>query len=64
MSDDIKQKQLESLKRERLKKEKPDLIFLNCFGFPPELKQKVQETTGKPTIHSSSVIARVLKELV
>lgn len=48
----------------RLRKEKPDLIFLNCFGFPLELKQKVQETTGKPTIHSSSVIARVLKELV
>ena len=48
----------------RLKKESPDLIFLNCFGFPTELKQKVVETTGKPTIHSSSVIARVLKELI
>ena len=48
----------------RLKEESPDLIFLNCFGFPTELKQKVVETTGKPTIHSSSVIARVLKELI
>jgi protein AroM len=48
----------------RLEKEKPDLIFLNCFGFPTELKQRVQEATGKPTIHSSSLIARVLKELV
>jgi protein AroM len=48
----------------RLEKEEPDLIFLNCFGFPLELKNNVQETTGKPTIHSSSVIARVLKELI
>ena len=48
----------------RLKHEKPDLIFLNCFGFPISLKNKVIEATGKPTIHSSSVIARVLKELI
>lgn len=48
----------------RLKKEAPDLIFLNCFGFPTALKVQIQETTGKPTIHSSSVIARVLKELI
>ena len=48
----------------RLKAENPDLIFLNCFGFPTELKHKIIEATGKPTIHSSSVIARVLKELI
>ena len=48
----------------RLKKEDPDLIFLNCFGFPLDLKHKVIEATGKPTIHSSSVVARVLSELV
>lgn len=48
----------------RLVREAPDLIFLNCFGFPLDLKHKVKEATGKPVIHSSSVIARVLKELV
>lgn len=48
----------------RLKNEKPDLIFLNCFGFPISLKDRVKNSTGKPTIHSSSVIARVLKELI
>ena len=48
----------------RLKSENPDLIFLNCFGFPTELKHKIVEVTGKPTIHSSSVIARLLKELI
>ena len=48
----------------RLRDEKPDLVFLNCFGFPISLKDKVKGETGKPTIHSSSVIARVLKELV
>lgn len=49
---------------ERLKKEDPDLIFLNCFGFPLDLKHQVIKATCKPSIHSSSVIARVLKELV
>lgn len=48
----------------RLKAEEPDLVFLNCFGFPSELKQKIVEATGKPTIHSSALIARVLKELI
>ena len=48
----------------RLKAEDPDLIFLNCFGFPSELKDKIIEVTGKPTIHSSALIARVLKELI
>jgi protein AroM len=47
----------------RLKAEEPDLVFLNCFGFPSELKEKVVEATGKSTIHSSALIARVLKEL-
>ena len=48
---------------ERLVKEDPDLVFLNCFGFPYSIKKQVQEATGKPTIHSSAVIARVIKEL-
>ncbi len=48
----------------RLKQEDPALIFLNCFGFPISLKTKVIEATGKPVIHSSSVIARVLRELI
>ena len=48
---------------DRLVKEDPDLVFLNCFGFPYSIKKQVQEATGKPTIHSSAVIARVIKEL-
>jgi protein AroM len=48
----------------RLQREKPDLIFLNCFGFPIKLKEDVINAIGKPTIHSSSVVARVLKELI
>ncbi len=48
---------------DRLVKEEPDLIFLNCFGFPYSIKKQVQEATGKPTIHSSALIARVIKEL-
>lgn len=48
---------------DRLVEEEPDLVFLNCFGFPYSIKQQVQEATGKPTIHSSAMIARVVKEL-
>ena len=49
---------------ERLRKKDLDLIFLNCFGFPSELKKAVVQATGKPTIQSNSLVARVLKELV
>ncbi len=48
---------------DRLVKEAPDLVFLNCFGFPYSIKKQVQDATGKPTIHSSALIARVIKEL-
>jgi len=48
---------------DRLVKEDPDLVFLNCFGFPYSIKKQMQEATGKPTIHSSALIARVIKEL-
>ena len=48
----------------RLKERDLDLIFLNCFGFPGWLKEKVVEATGKPVIQSNALIARVLKELV
>jgi protein AroM len=49
---------------DRLKAKDLDLIFLNCFGFPSELKEAVVKVTGKPTIQSNSLVARVLKELV
>ena len=48
----------------RLKEQDLDLIFLNCFGFPRWLKEKIVEATGKPVIQSNALIARVLKELV
>ncbi|MFH0850946.1 MAG: AroM family protein [Candidatus Bathyarchaeota archaeon] len=48
----------------RLKEQNLDLIFLNCFGFPTELKDRVAWETGKPVIQSNVLIARVMKELV
>lgn len=48
----------------RLKSRDLDLIFLNCFGFPTELKERVVRETGKPVIQSNILIARVLKELI
>lgn len=49
---------------ERLRRESPDLIFLNCFGFPTELKNRVARETGKPVIQSNTLVARVLRELL
>lgn len=48
---------------DRLVKEEPDLVFLNCFGFPYSIKRQVQQATGKPTIYSSALIARIIKKL-
>jgi protein AroM len=48
---------------ERLNEQEPSLIFLNCFGYSPQVKRIVAERTGKPVIHSNVVVARVLKEL-
>jgi protein AroM len=48
---------------ERLKAQDPTLIFLNCFGYSPQVKTIVAKRTGKPVIHSNVIVARVLKEL-
>ncbi len=48
---------------ERLKKQDPALIFLNCFGYSSKVKKVDANRTGKPVIHSNVVVARVLKEL-
>jgi protein AroM len=48
----------------RLRDESPDLIFLNCFGFPTELKNRVARETSRPVIQSNTLVARVLRELL
>ena len=40
-----------------------DLTVLDCIGYTRQMKQKVKEITGKPVILSSTVVARVLREL-
>jgi len=54
---------LEDLKV-RLLEQKLDLIFLNCFGYGPNVKEYIKKNTGVPTIQSNSVIARMVKELL
>lgn len=49
---------------ERLAGAGVDLVFLNCMGFNSGHKEIVKEKTGKPVIQSSSLVARVLKELI
>ncbi len=41
-----------------------DLILLNCMGFDHRMKKIIKEKTGKPVIQSSSLVARVLAELL
>jgi len=48
---------------ERLREQKPDLVFLNCFGHGRDLKAAVEDATGVPAIQSNAVIAKVLTEL-
>ena len=47
----------------RIKAWKPDLVFLNCFGFTRNVKNTVESATGVPAIQSNAMIAKVLTEL-
>jgi protein AroM len=49
---------------DRLAENKVDLTFLNCMGFDHNHKKIIMEKTGKPVIQSSSLVARVMKELL
>ena len=41
-----------------------DLVFLNCMGMNEQMKSTVQQGTGKPVLLLSSMLARVIAELV
>jgi protein AroM len=47
----------------RIKAWKPNLVFLNCFGFTRKVKNAVEKATGVPALQSNAMIARVLNEL-
>ena len=49
---------------DRLRGFDPHLVFLNCFGFPLWLKERIKGELGRPVLHSSSVVARIVKELI
>jgi protein AroM len=49
---------------DRLNEKKLDLILLNCFGYSGKVKRVINEATGVPTILSSTLIARVVQELL
>jgi len=48
----------------RLAAQNLDLILLNCFGFPTEIRKKVSEKTEKPVIQANTMIAHVLAEIL
>ena len=57
---------IEELKEmaKRVSKENVDLVFLNCMGFTHEMKLIVKDITNKPVIQSSSLVGRVIQEIV
>jgi protein AroM len=48
----------------RLVDQNLDLILLNCFGFPTEIRKKVAKKTGKPVVQANTMVAHVLAELL
>ena len=48
----------------RLADQKLDLVLLNCFGFPTEIKKKIQKATGKPVVQANTLVAHVLAEFI
>ena len=49
---------------DRLAGQKLDLILLNCFGFPSEIRMKVVARTGVPVVQANTMVAHVLRELL
>ncbi len=41
-----------------------DLVFLNCMRMNEQMKSTVQQGTGKPVLLLSSMLARMIAELV
>lgn len=49
---------------EELKRADPQVIVMHCMGYTREMKKKVMEITGKPTLLARTLVARTLKELL
>jgi len=47
-----------------LKERGVDLVYLGCMGMDEEMKRIVQQVTQKPVILASSVVARMVDELI
>jgi protein AroM len=48
----------------RLKAQNLDLVLLNCFGFPIEIKRKIEKAIGKPVVQANTLVAHVLAEML
>jgi len=47
-----------------LKKSDPAVIVMHCMGYTKEMKRRVREIIGKPTVLARSFVARTLRELL
>lgn len=48
----------------KLAKKNVDLVLLDCIGFNNEMKDRVKQISGKPTILARSILARIVKEII
>jgi protein AroM len=48
----------------RLAAQELDLVLLNCFGFPTEIKRKIVAATGKPVVQANTLVAHVLADFI
>jgi len=53
-----------SMAARELRKANPAVIVMHCMGYTQEMKRRVREITGKPTVLARSLVARTLKELL
>jgi protein AroM len=49
---------------EELKERKVDLVYLDCMGMDEKMKKIVHQVTLKPVILASSLVARIIDELM
>jgi protein AroM len=48
----------------KLKDKKPDLIFLDCFGFDRKTKEIFKEITHKPVLLPRNLIGKIAREIL
>jgi protein AroM len=49
---------------ERMRREKVDLVVLDCIGYSKRIKEKIRHIVEKPVLLPRTLLARAIKELI